>query len=108
MVEDSRPFTLHFGYEDWQADTIRDRDTQPLPLGMHGVTLPAEELAGRHSLQFTRRYADGSWDPRDTQVTLAEASTAAPALRLPLAARGAASAVGPLQHPDEVESPRVP
>lgn len=99
VIEDTRPFVLHLGYDGWRGQTINERDAQPLPLGMFGVTLAADELAAHHTLQFVRRYPDGSWDPQDTQMTLGVASPPVPALQLPLGERGAALAAGTRPHP---------
>ena len=43
--------------------TISERDAQALGLGLFGVTLTPADLAGQASLQFVRRYPDGSWEP---------------------------------------------
>ena len=63
VVAESRPFTLHYGFNDWSPVTISERDAQPLGLGLFGVTLAPADLAGQASLQFVRRYPDGTWEP---------------------------------------------
>ena len=63
VVADLSPFTLHYGFDDWDPATITERDAQGLGLGLSGVTLTPADLAGRASLQFVRRYQDGSWEP---------------------------------------------
>ena len=63
VVAGPGPFTLHYGFDDWNPVTISERDTEPLGLGLFGVTLTPADLAGRASLQFVRRYPDGSWEP---------------------------------------------
>jgi len=63
VVADLRPFTLHYGFDDWDPATITERDARGLGLGLFGVTLTPADLAGRASLQFVRRYPDGSWEP---------------------------------------------
>ncbi len=63
VVEDTQPFTLHYGFGDpasWVG--VTDADSIPLPFGMHGVTLTAEQLSGQTQLNFIRRYG-GTWDP---------------------------------------------
>ncbi len=92
LVEDTRPFVLHLGYDGWHGPTV-DRPAEALPLGMFGVTLAADELTDHDTLQFVRQYDDGSWDPHDTEVMIGRGEPA-PALRLPTGQRGAASAVG--------------
>jgi glucoamylase len=62
VVAESRPFTLHYGFNDWSPVTISERDAQPLGLGLFGVTLTPADLAGQASLQFVRRYPDGTWE----------------------------------------------
>ena len=63
VVAGLSPFTLHYGFNDWDPATISERDAQGLGLGLFGVTLTPADLAGRASLQFVRRYPDGSWEP---------------------------------------------
>ena len=62
VVADLSPFTLHYGFNDWDPATITERDAQGLGLGLFGVTLTPADLAGRASLQFVRRYQDGRWE----------------------------------------------
>jgi glucoamylase len=63
VVAGPGPFTLHYGFDDWDPATITERDAQGLGLGLSGVTLTPADLAGHSSLQFVRRYPDGSWEP---------------------------------------------
>jgi hypothetical protein len=63
VVAGPEPFTLHYGFDDWDPATITERDAQGLGLGLTGVTLTPADLAGRSSLQFVRRYPDGRWEP---------------------------------------------
>jgi len=63
VVAGPGPFTLHYGFNDWNPVTISERDAQPLGLGLFGVTLTPADLAGQASLQFVRRYPDGGWEP---------------------------------------------
>ncbi|HEX5297994.1 MAG TPA: glycoside hydrolase family 15 protein [Streptosporangiaceae bacterium] len=62
VVAGPGPFTLHYGFNDWNPVTISERDAQPLGLGLFGVTLTPADLAGQASLQFVRRYPDGRWE----------------------------------------------
>jgi glucoamylase len=58
-VEDTQPFTLHFGFDNWQPSTIADQDAISLPFEMYGVALTEQQLAQHASLQFTRRFESG-------------------------------------------------
>lgn len=69
-VEDSRPFTLHYGLDQWQQHSITDRHSSPSPFGVHAVSLTPDELSGHTSLQFTLRYDDGTWEGTDQEVVL--------------------------------------
>ena len=63
VVEDTEPFTLHYGFGDpanWAG--VIDADSVSLPFGMYGVTLTAEQLSGQTELNFIRRYGS-TWDP---------------------------------------------
>jgi glucoamylase len=62
VVADLSPFTLHYGFDDWDPATITERDARGLGLGLFGVTLTPSDLAGRASLQFVRRYQDSRWE----------------------------------------------
>ena len=91
VVEDTQPFTLHFGFDGWTG--VTELGSQTLGLGMFGVTLAPMALAGHASLQFVRRYADGHWEASSgNNVKLGV--TLAPALRLSAAARGRLIAAG--------------
>jgi glucoamylase len=63
VVAEARQFTLHYGFNDWNPVTISERDAQPIGLGLFGVTLTPADLAGQASLQFVRRYPNGTWEP---------------------------------------------
>ena len=68
VIEDTQPFTLHYGFGDpgnWTD--LSDADSSPLPFGMHGVTLAAATLAGQDRLNFIRRYGT-TWDPNHNQT----------------------------------------
>ena len=63
VVEDTQPFTLHYGFGDPASWTgVTDEDSVSLPFGMYGVTLTAEQLTGQTELNFIRRYGS-TWDP---------------------------------------------
>jgi glucoamylase len=67
-----RPVTLHLGFDGWRD--IRDDQTTELGLGLHGLRIPARELAARHSLEFTWRWQDdGQWLGQDFQVPVVTA-----------------------------------
>jgi glucoamylase len=68
VVEDTQPFTLHYGFgdpENWTS--VTDTQSSPLAFGMHGVTLTAATLAGQTKINFVRRYGD-TWDPNHNQM----------------------------------------
>ncbi len=71
VIEAREPFTLHYGHDAWAGAT--DRASQPLGLGMHGVTLAAAELGAWHTLDFTRRF-DHGWENTDHTVALGVAA----------------------------------
>jgi glucoamylase len=91
IIEDTQPFTLHFGFDGWRG--VSELPSQPLGLGMFGVTLATGLLTGHSSLQFVRRYADGHWEQssrNDVQLNVVRA----PALRLSVAKQGRIVATG--------------
>jgi glucoamylase len=73
VVEDDRAFTLHFGFDGWAPATVAERVAAPLAFGMSGVRFTAAELDGHGSMQFVRRYADGTWEGTDQAITLGAA-----------------------------------
>jgi glucoamylase len=88
VVADTQGFTLHYGFDDWDPSTVAERPSAPLGLGLSGVTLPPADLQGRSSLQFVRRYDDGSWEgARRHDVAL----QAEPVAAVPLHPRHAAA-----------------
>ena len=93
VVADLGPFTLHYGFDDWDPATITERDARGLGLGLFGVTLTPAELAGRTSLQFVRRYQDGSWE-RATRHDVALGALGPGTLRLSDAHLGGLAAGG--------------
>jgi glucoamylase len=66
-IEDREPFSLHFGYDGWQA--IEDREALAQPFGLWSVELRPEELAPHGYLDFTRRRAAG-WEGKDHRIAL--------------------------------------
>lgn len=91
VVEDTQPFTLHFGFDEWTR--VTELTAQPLGLGMFGVRLSPDTLGGHASLQFVRRYADGHWEPaarNDVRLGV----TTSPTLRLSPAERGRLASAG--------------
>jgi glucoamylase len=67
IIEDRRPFTLHFGFDGWQH--VTDRGAERQPFGMWAVTLSVADLAPFRQLNFTRCY-DTGWEGKDHQVSL--------------------------------------
>ena len=68
VIEDTQPFTLHYGFGDpgnWTD--VSDVNSNPLPFHMHGVTLAAATLAGQDRLNFIRRYGT-TWDTNHNQT----------------------------------------
>lgn len=91
VIEDRQPFTLHFGFDEWTD--VGEREAQPIGLGMFGVTMSPNDLAGRSSVQFVRRYATGQWEPsKRNDVTLCARVTSC--LRLCEDERGRVAAAG--------------
>jgi glucoamylase len=66
-IEDSRPFTLHWGHDGWQS--VQDREADAAPFGLWVVQITADELATAGRLNFTRRYSEG-WEGVDYVVQL--------------------------------------
>ena len=92
VVAGPGPFTLHYGFNNWDPATIAERDTQPLGLGLSGVTLTPADLGGHASLQFVRRFPDGTWEPATRHdVTLGVPAPASVRLSAPHLARLAAA-----------------
>ena len=91
VIEDPRPFTLHFGFDEWNA--VSERNAEQLGLGMFGVSLGSADLASHASVQFVRRYVDGQWEPA-SRHDVALHVTRAPALRLSAAELGRVTAAG--------------
>jgi glucoamylase len=61
VVADTRPFTLHYGFDNWTG--VTERQATDIGLGLFGATLTPADLAGHRTVQFVRRYPDGSWEP---------------------------------------------
>ena len=69
LIEDTRPFVLHCGFDGWQRSF--DRASEPLGFEMQGVRLPAGDLAPAATLNFTRRFAD-AWEGVDYEIRIAK------------------------------------
>lgn len=65
-IEAAHPFSLHIGVNGW--NDIEDIDADPIPGGIYGVVLYV--LAGFRSFEFTRRWADGTWEQIDHHIVL--------------------------------------
>jgi glucoamylase len=83
VVESTREFNLHYGFDGWQPETIADRPATAQPFGLWGVPMTPEMLHGHSTLQFTRRYNDGSWDATNSTVVLGAHRPVAAGLPLP-------------------------
>jgi glucoamylase len=68
LIEMPAPFTLHLGFDGWQA--IEDRPSAPIAFGMHAVRLRKSELQGRQSLDFTYFTAEARWEGRNHRIRL--------------------------------------
>jgi glucoamylase len=82
-VEDTTPFTLHYGFDGWQIGTIAELPAERWPFAMYGVTLTSDQLLHHTSLQFTRRWNDTSWEGEDHAVALGAPRPQTRALKLP-------------------------
>ena len=61
------PVTLHWGLDGWQR--IRDDHSREVGLGLHGVRLNVNQLAGRSSVEFTWRWRDKRhWVDEDYRI----------------------------------------
>ena len=69
VVEDHRPFTLHYGLDGW--DSPQDRTAKQGAFGLWRVRLTSDELAGHRAVVFTRAHGD-QWDGTDHHVTIAK------------------------------------
>ncbi len=67
LIEDCRPFTLHYGCDGWRS--VQEREAEEHGLGMYGVRFLPEELAAVREINFTRRYPEG-WEGCDHRVGL--------------------------------------
>lgn len=67
VVEGAEPLTLQMGFDGWLD--IRDVHATRDVFGLWCVDVPADEMAGHATLQFTRRFASG-WEGVDHQVGL--------------------------------------
>ena len=70
LIEDRRPFTLHFGFDGWQR--VEERAAEAKPFGLWSVRLSAAELSAPAQLNFTRRYEE-RWEGVDHRVPLGHA-----------------------------------
>ncbi len=66
----ARPAQLHLGLDGWRQ--VQDRPSHELGLGLHGLRLSADDLAGHRSLELTWRWRDdGQWLGEDFRVHIA-------------------------------------
>jgi len=70
VIEDWQPFTLHFGFDDWEQ--VGDRPSQLLGFGMFGVCFAWREVDGHRALDFTRRYTEDLWEGQDHRIRVGE------------------------------------
>jgi glucoamylase len=63
-IESSQPFRLRFGVDGWR--TTIERDSAPIPLGLHAVVLRRAELGAANTVQWTRfDLASQAWEGVD-------------------------------------------
>jgi glucoamylase len=65
VVEDSTPFTLHYGHDGWTD--VQDQPSTPSGMGMHGARITTTQASTWSTIDFIRHYPDGSWDPKGNQ-----------------------------------------
>jgi glucoamylase len=65
-----QPARIHIGFDGWKD--VRDLPTLPLGLGLHGLSLSADQLCGHDTLDFTWRWQDEAWLGEDIQLELME------------------------------------
>jgi glucoamylase len=69
LVEDEKPFRLHFGFDGWHD--VQDQPSTPLPFGLYGVRLTRAALARGGVLDFTRYFIDEArWEGTDQHIRL--------------------------------------
>lgn len=69
-IQDTQPFTLHFGFGDAQQWTdIQDREAAAGVFGLWQVKFTAQELIGKGELHFTRRSGE-HWENQNWRVEL--------------------------------------
>jgi glucoamylase len=91
-VEDTQPFSLHFGHDGWRA--IDDRDSIPGRFGLHRVVISGAESAGWKTVDFKRRYGAVWENSGDHRVSIVPASN--PLLRHHSRTRNQDSAASPM------------
>ena len=70
LIEDQRPFLLHFGLDGWQG--VSDRPSFPSG-GIHRVSLQRTDLRGE-TLNFTRFYpSEARWEGVDHAIRIGRA-----------------------------------
>ena len=67
LIEASEPFVLHYGFDGWQ--TIQEKNSTPLGLGIYGVHLKTGELTGK-TMQFSRRFYSHDWEEKDWHIEI--------------------------------------
>ena len=68
LIEDTEPFTLHFGFDGWQQAS--DRQATAGAFGIWSVRFEPSMLAGHHCLDFTRRRT-AVWEGIDHRIHFA-------------------------------------
>jgi glucoamylase len=66
-IEDTRPFTLHWGRDGWQQ--VEERIAAPTAFGLWAVQFTAAQLTIGKQLNFTRRYGS-AWEGTDYVIEL--------------------------------------
>ena len=73
VVVEDWPFTLHFGTDGWQD--VREIEAAEGAFGLWNARVPAANLKGRSSLEFTRRHGSG-WEGTDHALRISERDAA--------------------------------
>ncbi|WP_417310420.1 glycoside hydrolase family 15 protein [Devosia sp.] len=84
MIECGEPFVLHWGADGW--DEVTDTPSTPLPLGMHGVSFSAGQIAKMAALVFTFHFPErDAWAGHDDRIAFEKPAddAAKPALKSP-------------------------
>ena len=67
LIEAREPFLLHYGFNGWHRP--EDGKSTPLPFGMHGVEIAADDLDSASTMEFTLYFTQrNAWAGKDFVV----------------------------------------